>query len=156
MNYTRQFSSPQYANAKSADDRFYLVAEQGKSFRWPYAGWNRDGKDVTKADDLAGALAAFGLVSYAPPAPPQPSAEILALRREYLDCTAALCAMAGREYTGKLLNDDYKAAMLAADAAVTTVQGSNTLNTLKTTLVYCAEVLGRQEGERWWDNITGL
>lgn len=99
-----------------------------------------------------------GAVTHVPDAEPASigvSAEIASLRRQYLDATEALCGMAGVPYTGKLTNSDYGAAMAAADRNMTTVAQGNQLSTVKTTLAYCAQVLGRQEGEGWWDNITG-
>lgn len=70
-SYTRQLSSPPAANAKSADGKFHLVAERGASFRWPYAGWNKDGKDIVKAESLEAAIAAFELTPYAVPVRPK-------------------------------------------------------------------------------------
>jgi hypothetical protein len=60
-------------NAKDAQGRMWLVQEQPRTFRFPYTGWNRDGKDTTKAETLEAALAAFGLTAYAKPIVPRPA-----------------------------------------------------------------------------------
>ena len=87
---------------------------------------------------------------------PAVSDEVAALRRKYLDATAALCEMAGIPYTGKLTNVDYEATMAAADAAVNTIRKANALGTIKATLGYCRDVLSELEGASWWENITGV
>lgn len=72
--------------------------------------------------------------------------EVSALRREYLDSTAQLCALAEMPYTGKLSNIDYRTALQRA--AVHTQAG-----VIAATLVYCRARLYELEGDPWWDNI---
>lgn len=76
-------------------------------------------------------------------------AEIEQFRREYLDCTATLCSLAGEQYTGKLTNVDYKRVVLTS--------ASNPLTGILTGfMVYYRTVLREIDGPNWYENITGL
>jgi len=77
------------------------------------------------------------------------SAEVVALRRKYLDLTAQLCQLSGRAYTGKLENTDYEAALTAA--ATNPAAG-----VIAASLVYIRTCLRELCGPTWWDQITGL
>lgn len=75
--------------------------------------------------------------------------EIAQYRREYLDTTAALCALAEETYTGKLSNIDFKRIVFKAS--------SNPLTGILTaSLVYCRTVLRELDGDSWFENINGL
>jgi hypothetical protein len=78
-----------------------------------------------------------------------PSDEVLQFRREYLDTTAALCAIAGEPYTGKLTSLDFKRISLAG--ATNPLTG-----VLVGSIVYLRTVLRELDGVDWFDNIEGL
>lgn len=74
--------------------------------------------------------------------------EIAQYRREYLDTTAALCALAEEPYVGKLSNIDFKRIVFKAS--------SNPLTGVLTAqLVYVRTVLRELNGDSWFENITG-
>ena len=106
------------------------------------------GPMVVEAESAEAALAAKGLTAYVAPAK-TPSAEVAALRRKYLDATAALCALAGVPYMGKLENTQY-------DTVATAASSHPQAGVLTATLVYCRACLREIEGAGWWDGITGV
>lgn len=87
-----------------------------------------------------------------PDAPPIVTAidpEVSALRREYLDATSQLCALAGMPYAGKLSNVDYKIALTRSATHAPA-------GVIAATLVYCRTCLFELEGDQWWDNMGDM
>lgn len=75
--------------------------------------------------------------------------EIAQYRREYLDTIKMLVELAGEEYNGKLENFDFKRIALK-------VSDNPKTGILIGFLAYHRDVLRELDGEKWFENISGM